>query len=131
MSLIVCDWRDLRKVEAELLANGVASASYAKLRDFMRMVRRGHVHGGCAHSQQGWARGTMPVRTSHASRRRHPGLTSAASPLSCQAREQAFRRSTLLTAAGTELLRRGGLPESERASARAAVYPLAGDGTPL
>jgi hypothetical protein len=46
MSLIICDWRDLRKAEAELLAGGVAAASYAKLRDFMRMVRCGHVHGG-------------------------------------------------------------------------------------
>ena len=90
MSLIVCDWRDLRKVEAELLANGVASASYAKLRDFMRMVRRGHVHGGCAHSQQGWARGSMPVRTSLASRRRHPALTSAALPLSVRLGSRPF-----------------------------------------
>lgn len=131
MSLIVCDWRDLRKVEAELLANGVASASYAKLRDFMRMVRRGHVHGAMRPFPA--AMGAHRLACPHLACVPPPPPStdlSCVAPL-CQAREQAFRRSTLLTAAGTELLRRGGLPESERASARAAVYPLAGDGTPL
>lgn len=39
MSLVVSDWRDLKKVEDELQTGGVTSAAHTRLRDFMRMVR--------------------------------------------------------------------------------------------
>jgi|APGre2960657444_1045066.scaffolds.fasta_scaffold01717_8 hypothetical protein len=80
-------WKDLQKAAAALQDGGPGAATVATMREFLQLVRL-----------------RVPA-----------AICLSLTPVTPQSREGASRCSALVKDAGAELLRRGGLPESERA----------------